>query len=210
MIWTGRAACAALLCVLALGCKGAPPPAPPTPAAPPPEPAPPPPPPKCESLEEKCVSTAETRVAIEGTPWTVAPPEGWTYARLPTGVASTSSASMLALEARGVADKKKPPPVEALASIVTTLGVTFPKRKGKLAWPRRPDKTMTVRSLTVRLYQLDGATREAKTGPLLVFTTTLPDGPLLVGAGFVPDDDASNADAAIMKSIESLAAGEGK
>ena len=196
---------AAAVATLAVGCRPhAPPPAvaeaPPAPAA-----EEPPPPPKCESLEERCVAKEGVRVSIEGAPWTMAAPAGWTYAKVASGLVAVSEGSALAVHARAVADKKKPPRAEALAAVVEHLRVTFAKRKGKLELPRRADKTIAVGPLKIALYQLDGATRESKSGPLLVFATTLPEGPLLVGGGFVPQDDATNADAAILAAIESLA-----
>jgi hypothetical protein len=188
---------------LVVGCKHPPPKPPPSPPPPVEEP-PPPPPPKCESLEEKCVSKEDTRVAIAGTSLTMAPPAGWTYAHGPGGVMVVSSASAIAVEAVAVTDPKKPPRAQTLASVVEKLSVKFPKRKGKLDLPKKADKTTAIGSMKVAFYQLDGAVRESKKGPLLVFSTTLPEGPLLMGAGFVPEDDTTNADAAILKAVESI------
>jgi hypothetical protein len=62
----------------------------------------------------------------------------------------------------------------------------------------------SVGPLKIALYQLNGAIRDGKRGPLLIFTTTLPEGALVVGAGFVPNDDSANSDVAILASINSL------
>lgn len=199
-----RGRLAALLVLFAFACQKPPPKPPPAPPPPPPE-APPPPPPKCESLDEKCVSTADTRVAIQETGWTIAPPAGWTYAHASDATMVVSEKSAIVIEAVPVPNPKKPPRAQALASVVEKLAVKFPKRKAKLDLPRRADKTTAIASLKVAFYQLDGAVRDAKKGPLLVFAANLPEGSLLVGAGFVPDDDKSNADAAILKAVESLA-----
>lgn len=196
---------AAAVATLAVGCR--PPARPPAVAAPPPTAAAEEPvsPPKCESLDERCVAKEGVRVSIEGAPWTMAAPPGWTYAKVASGLVAVSDGSALAVQARAVADKKKPPRAEALAAVVEQLRVTLTKRKGKLELPRNADKTIAVGPLKVALYQIDGATRDSKRGPLLVFATTLPEGPLLVGGGFVPQEDSTNADAAILAAIESLA-----
>lgn len=186
-------------------CNTTPPPKPPAPEPVAPPPPPPPPPPKCESLDEKCVSTAESRIPIDGTKLTLAPPPGWTFAHATGGTIASSNGSAFAVAVFAIENPKKPPPrALALAAIVDKLAVTFPKRKGKLDFPRRADKTSTVGPLKIAFYQLDGAVRETKKGPLLVFSTNAPEGGILVGAGFVPDDDSSNADAAILKAVESL------
>ena len=58
-------------------------------------------------------------------------------------------------------------------------------------------------------WQAEGAARGTKKGPLLIFADTGKEGDVLLGLGFVPDDDSSGADAAILASIESIAvAGE--
>ena len=199
-----RRLAAATLLALA-GCQPTPPPKPPPTPPPVVEPPPPPPPPKCESLEEKCVSTPESRIAIDGTKLTLAPPPGWTFAHATGGTIALSNTSAIAVAVFAIENPKKPPPrALALAAIVEKLAVTFPKRKGKLDFPKRADKTSTVGTLKVAFYQLDGAVRETKKGPLLVFTTSAPEGGFLVGAGFVPEDDDSNADAAILKAVESI------
>jgi hypothetical protein len=175
----------------------------PPPPAPAPEPAPNAPPPKCEALEEGCV-TKEIRGAIGNTTWTYAVPVGWTYARQPEGTIAVTPAAAIAFEVRDVPSKTKPPRDEALAAVVQRIGIELPKTKGKYTWPAKPDKTISVRGLAVALYQINGATRAAKHGAVLVFTTMLPDGRLVVGAGFVADDDDKNADADILKAVESI------
>ena len=70
---------------------------------------------------------------------------------------------------------------------------------------KKPDDTKTIGPLKLGLWQLDEAgVRGAKKGPLLVVAGPTSDSKGVVGVGFVPDDDKSSADMAIMKSIESL------
>jgi hypothetical protein len=200
-----RRALAIGLAALATTCKPAaaptPPPTPP-PAEPPKEA---PPPPKCDALEEGCVAKADERAGIAQTSWTIGIPAGWKFAHEAAGTIALAKGAAFATEARAITDKKKPPRDAALASAVQRIAVELPKPKGKPApWPTKPDKTLTVKSLSLALFQVEGAAREAKHGSLLLFATTLPEGQVLVGAGFVADDDADNADAAILKSIESL------
>ncbi len=81
-------------------------------------------------------------------------------------------------------------------------------RKKDVFW-RIPDQKQKVGSVDLTLYQVDGAKREGKRGPLLVFVGKLDAGQTLVGAGFVSYDDAENADRSILKAIDSIAPANG-
>ena len=139
-----------------------------------------------------------------GTAWTVELPNGWTYAEEPTVAVATASSAGVAITSQEVKDAKKEMQArdDAFKQLTSKLSVTMGKN---VAWPKKPQRTQTVGAFKVSLFQVDAAERGGKKGPLLLFTTKK-DGALLVGAGFVPDDDSTNADAAIMKCIDSLGA----
>lgn len=192
----------------ALGC-GRPPPPPPKAPLPPPAVAlveAPKKAPKCEAMDEECTATAGVPARIAATEWTFEPPPGWRYAQEQEATVALSESAALAVMIYEVAEPK----VDAArrdqisSSITLRLGVGLAKNK-KLVWPKKPDNIVAVGALKVSLYQFDGAHRDATTGPLLMFTAKLPSGQSLLGGGFVSDDDATNADKAILKAIGSLA-----
>jgi hypothetical protein len=84
---------------------------------------------------------------------------------------------------------------------VNLLGVSPPRHK--VAWAT-PAKKARVGSLEVSFWQADDVTKGLKKGPVLLFGIELPDKTWLLGAGFVPSDDKSDADKAILGSIESI------
>ncbi len=172
-----------------------PPPAAPTPPAEPP--------PKCDDLAQGCTVKPGTRAKV-GTAWTVELPGGWTYAQEESFAVAVAENAGLALTTSEVKDAKKEARArdDAFKQLTSKLAVTTRKN---VSWPKKPQKTATVGTLKVAMFQLDAAERGGKKGPLLLFMTKK-EGMLLVGAGFVPDDDATNADAAILKSIDSLGA----
>jgi hypothetical protein len=162
--------------------------------------------PKCEALREACVANEESRATIHPAEWTLKPPVGWTFAQEGDGAVALAPGAAFAISSYQAAAGKKEAAArdEAFARVRTKLSVKLASTK-KLPWAKKPDQVMTVGTISVALYQMDGATREAKKGPLLVFLAPLPDKRFLIGAGFVPDDDATDADHAILKTIESLA-----
>lgn len=193
---------AGLAVALVAGCKPPPPPAappPPTPEAPPP-----PPPPKCDALDEGCVATAETRSVIQASGWTLAPPPKWKYAHGTEATVARTETAALAVLFFETGDKKTESAKRnaAFETLTGQLGVTMPKKK--LVWPTKPAKVLSVEGQKLSLYQFNGATLETKPGDLLVFTTKLPGGQSLLGGGFVLESDTTDADKAILGSIESL------
>jgi hypothetical protein len=234
---TFRPALLLALAAFAVGCGSKPPP----PAEPAPEPPPapkaePPPPPKCETPSENCKAVAETRARIAGSSYVVTPVAGWTYAQLQNVTiaqinAENSPAMVIAAYDADAKDAKKELAQRdtAFADLSKEIGLTLPKNKvnwkqptckcagaGKACAGSGGDlcKAMKpVSDLKVSVWQLDGATRGGKKGPLLVLQAPLEAGKALLGVGFVTDDDATGADQAILKSIESIgpaAGGEGK
>ena len=165
---------------------------------------------KCEALDEACKALAGTKARVPHAPFTLEPAAGWTYAQLEAATIAQTSGTGPVLAAVGFdpSDAKKDVANReaALEVAAKEAGVTLPKKK--IAWKKPEDKN-DVHGLKVRLWQVEGATRAEKKGPLLVFDAVSADGKAaLVGVGFVPADDGSNADQAIMQSIESIEAAQ--
>jgi hypothetical protein len=196
----------AVVALLAVAACGHPPPPPvakpaPPPPPPPPEPAPPP---LCRSLSEKCVVQPGLRAKIRKTNWAMELPPGWTYAEDDRATIAFEGGAVLSVGSyeKWSSEDEATRRDRALNAVNHVAAVGLLR---KVTWPKRPAKTMKVGSLEVNLYQFNDAHHDEKKGPLLVFTAKLPEGPTLIGTGFVPDDDASNADQKILKAVESLA-----
>jgi hypothetical protein len=169
--------------------------------------------PKCEAMTEACVADKTTQAKIPEASFVVfTPPNGWTYAQESSAsVAQTSDEGpALAVAAFTVApdevkDGKKLDHRRdtLLSALGERLGLKMPK--AKVSW-KKADKTLTVGTYTVSLYQVEGAGRATKKGPLLVFSSPLNADVVLLGVGFVNDDDTTDADGAILAAIQSLAA----
>jgi hypothetical protein len=156
------------------------------------------------------VSRAETRARIGQAGWDFAPPEGWTYAQGADVTTATAQSATLGVVARDGATWRNERWVreQTLRLVAERLGLTLPRKRELIK--RKPDQKEKVGELAVDLYQLDGAAHEGKKGPLLVFSARIGPSKMLVGVGFVADDDKDNSDAAIMKSIESIASREAR
>jgi hypothetical protein len=155
------------------------------------------------------VSKAETRARIGSAAWEFAPPEGWTYAQGDDVTTASVASASLGVAARDGTSVKTERAVreEAVRKIADRLGVTLPRKRELLR--RKPDRKQKMGELEVELYQIDGGAREGKKGPVLVFAAKVGDGKVLLGVGFVSDDDKDNADSAILKAIGSIAARKG-
>jgi hypothetical protein len=194
-----------MLAVAAAGCPKPPPPPPPPQA----EPEPPPPPPKCESLGEKCEAKPDTKAKITSSSLVFTPAAGWFYAMQSSATIAQASETGPGIAMMGYEgdpkDHKKDAAARdaAMAELVKQLGLAPLKRK--VSW-KKPDDTKAVGTLKLGLWQLEEAgQRGTKKGPLLVVAGPTGDGNKgVIGIGFVPDDDKSQADVAIMKSIESI------
>jgi len=193
-----------MLALLAAGCPKPPPP------PPPPQPVEaPPPPPKCESLGEKCAAKASTKAKITSSDLVFTPATGWFYAQQSSATISQSSETGPGLALMGYEGDAKDHKKEfaardaAMAELIKQLGLTPLKRK--VNW-KKPDDTKTIGAMKLGLWQLEEAgQRGAKKGPLLLLAGPIGEGNKgVIGVGFVPEDDKSQADIAIMKSVESL------
>jgi hypothetical protein len=189
------------LCLLTVGLAGAcaAHPKPPAPVAKPP----PPPPKSCDTIEDACVATADTRSPIQQSGWWLAPPPSWTYAHDSDAMVARTDSARIAVMVRKTEKKKDSAKrAEALELVTRKLGLTPSKKT--LTWPTKPAKTVTVGAVKVALYQFDGFTLEQKPGALLVFTSKLSDAISLLGVGFVLESDTQDADKAILACVESL------
>jgi hypothetical protein len=188
--------------VLFAGCHHPPPPAPPPPPPPvvAPPPPPPPPPPKCEALSEGCVGQNGTVARVKRSGFGLAVPTGWTYAQTEDATIMTSNDAMLVVSTFDLVSSEANRE-GAFAALVNLLGVSPPKHK--VGWAT-PGKKTRVGGLDVSFWQADDVTKGLKKGPVLLFGTELPSKSWLLGAGFVPSDDKSDADKAILGAIESL------
>jgi hypothetical protein len=187
-----------------VGCQAANPLPPPAPPPPPPPVVDAPPPPKCEKVEEACVAGSETRARIGQVGWQFAPPASWVYAQGEELTIATGKNAVMGVTVHQTVDVKKERAEreEALRLLARQLGVTLPKKKSLIA--RKPDQKQKLGDVDVDLYQFEGAKLEDRTGPLLFFVVKASNEQVLVGVGFVPDDDGDNADQAIMTAIASL------
>lgn len=192
-----------LLAAVSAGCPKPPPP------PPPPAPVEPPPPPKCESIGEKCEAKSDTKAKVTSSDLAFTPATGWIYAHQSSATIAQASESGPAIAMMGYEsdpkDAKKDAATKdaAIAELVKQLGLNPLKRK--VSW-RKPDDTKTIGTMKLGLWQLEEAgVRGTKKGPLLVVAGPTGEGNKgIIGVGFVPEDDKSQADVAIMKSIESL------
>jgi hypothetical protein len=196
----------ALLAAVSAGCPKPPPP-------PPPPQVEAPPPPKCESLGEKCEAKSDTRARITNSSMIFAPAIGWVFAQQSSATIAQSSETGPAIAMMGyegdAKDLKKDSAARdaAFSELVKQLGLTphKPKAAWKVNW-KKPDEPKNIGALKLGLWQLEEpGMRGTKKGPLLVVAGPVGDGAKgVIGIGFVPEDDKSQADVAIMKSIESL------
>jgi len=188
--------------VLSAGCHHPPPPVPPPP--PPvvvvPPPPPPPPPPKCEAMSEGCTGQNGTVARVKRSGFSIGVPNGWAYAQTEDATVMASNDAMLVIATFDLVASEANRE-GAFAALVNLLGVSPPKHK--VTWAT-PAKKARVGGLEVSFWQADDVTKGLKKGPVLLFGAELPDKSWLLGAGFVPYDDKSDADKAILSSIESI------
>lgn len=147
---------------------------------------------------------AETRARIGQVGWQFAPPASWIYAQGEELTIATSKGGVMGVAVRQAVDVKKERAEreEALQLVAGKLGVTLPKKKNFIT--KKPDKKKKVGDVDIEFYQFEGAKLDGRTGPLLFFVAKMSTEQVLVGAGFVSDDDGEDADRAIMTAIESL------
>jgi hypothetical protein len=197
------------LCLaFALGCASETPKPPETPPAPveTAAPAPPPPPPKCEALDEKCEAKDGTRATIARAELFFTPPAGWIYAQLSGATVAESGDVTLAISGydTDAKDAKKDAANRdaAFDDLLKQLGIDNTGKK-KVPW-KKPDAQHPVGALKLDLWELKGWVRGSKKGPLVVVAGPADNGKGVLFVGFVPDDDKTSADEAILKAIDSI------
>lgn len=199
-------ALALALAALASGCKPKPPPPPPTPEVVPEVKAPP----KCETLQEKCAAAADSRAKIASSELVFTPPSSWIYAQFSSVTVAQVSETGPAVAFMGYegdakdAKKERAAREAALTELAKQLNLGAIKQKP--FWNKGEPKA--VGGLKLELWQIETGSRGSKKGPLLIVAGPTQGNKGVIGVGFVPDDDSSGADGAIMKSIESI--GKGK
>lgn len=168
-------------------------------------------PPKCESLDEGCKAKGKTFAKIAKTALTLSPPKGWLYAQTTDALIAETNGEGALIVAGGFEvepkDKKKQAKArdEALAVLLEQVMLSAPPKK-KVNWTKKGDDERDIAGMKLSLWQLDGGSRKEAKGPLLVFLADLGEGKELIGVGFVPSDDTSGADSAIIDAIESIKA----
>ncbi len=150
------------------------------------------------------MASAETRARIGQVGWQFAPPATWIYAQGETLTIATGKNAVMGVTVHPIVDVKKERAEreDALRLVTKQLGVTLPKKKTYIT--KKPDQKQKVGDVDVDFYQFEGAKLEGRTGPLLFFVAKASKERVLIGVGFVPDDDDDNADQAIMTAIQSL------
>jgi len=154
-------------------------------------------------LEDGCIAGPGSRAQLEGPGFTVELPPKWRYAQ-GSLIFAVADGSVLAVTAQpqeaNKADRVRRD--DALAVLIREMKIELPKKK--LVWPKKPDHIVDAGDYQVALYQFESVAREARKGTLLIFSINPPNDDGLLGGGFVPDDDDSNADRAIMRAIRSI------
>ena len=141
-------------------CCRRPPPPPPPPAPvqtrrppPPPPPPPPPAPAKCETLEEKCLAAADTRMSFGAQSASFAPPAGWTCAFEKAQAITVSPDGSAVISFTDAAGKKPPELWATLSRLLERLGVSGVEKKA-LEW-HRPEGKWQAGDLPVKVWQIE-------------------------------------------------------
>lgn len=150
------------------------------------------------------MAAAETRARIGQVGWQFAPPVSWIYAQGEEFTIATGKNAVIGFGVRQTVEVKKERAEReaALRLMASQIGVTLPKKKSFIA--KKPDQKQKVSDVDVDFYQFEGVKLDGRMGSLLFFVAKASTEQVLVGVGFVSDDDGDNADQAIMKAIESL------
>lgn len=183
---------------------------PPLPAPPAPAPAPPPPPPpKCEDLSERCSAGADTRLFVGDSGSWFTPPQGWHYARTPSGsiaVHPDGSAMMVLTPSPDPSDIA--PAIESMVSERGVKGLKADKLKRRL---KKPQVTLPAGEGSVDLWEVDKSQQgealslgDKGNGTLLVLIGKPAPEHTLIGVGFVTEALAETEAPKIMQSVQTL------
>jgi hypothetical protein len=169
--------------------------------------------PKCESLEEKCVAAAETRLIIGSSKVTVQVPEGWTYAKqetLSVAVPPEEDVALAFVESESDQPDKL---LEAITPLLDELKITGVKLQALKPRLKKAQATMEAGSAPVSIWEVDKASNggadpkmQDEPGKLGVFVTTI-DGTVVVGAAFMQKKADAARGAATGQAVQTLRSG---
>lgn len=171
-----------------------------------------PPPPKCEKLDEKCEAKGGKKATIPNSNLVFEPVTGWVYAQgekitIAQHGDEDACIGIAGYEATEAKDQKK---IDAarqaeLESVAKDLNITLGKAKVTWKSAEKYDKG----KIPMLRWQLEGVTRGAKKGDLLIIATAPSDGKALFGVAFVPGDDDKSGEK-VVESFDTIAPGEAK
>lgn len=163
----------------------------------------PPPPPKCESLDEKCKSAADTTAKVKPAGLMFTPPEKWTYAQTEThSIAQVSGEPDSAVLVIGSyapdKDAKKNDAARdaAFADLLKTIGASLPKTY-KVAW-KKPEAPLEANGLKMGTWVAPGSERAGlkdKKASLMIVHAPVDATHNLIAVGFVLDEDTKGQEA---------------
>ncbi|MFO0550716.1 MAG: hypothetical protein U0271_20140 [Polyangiaceae bacterium] len=170
-----------------------------------------PPPPKCEAFSENCSATASTQAKVAGANVIFVPPAGWLYAQQATETISKPKAGdgIIGMAAFEATDKELVKVRgENYDRLVGALEVTLPEKNKKKWTPNwdKPDQTRKSGDMEIKLWQLEKAKRNTKTGFVLVIIAADASGKKVLGLAFAPEGD-DKAVEAISQSLETIGPG---
>ncbi len=154
-----------------------------------------------------------TRAKVPATALFFTPPPTWLYAQedVVTLAQTPDGGPCLAMASFESTGDKKTNRAAALDLLKRSLSIEIAKPKGKgdelVDW-KKSEFDHEVGELTLSVWQFDeGVTRAGKEGPLILFSFDI-SGRTVLGVGYAPRGDTTEADAAIMSSLETLVAAE--
>lgn len=163
-------------------------------------------------MDEKCVSAADTRATVAGTPVTFAPPPGWSYAKEASATVAVAPSGLASL-AFGVAAGEEPAKlvaaIESLFSRLQVSGVvvsTLQKRLGKA------QDLQDAGGTPVKIWEVDKTRQKGdptlggKPGTLLISVAKFGDR-VVVGVGVVAQPEAEAEAGPILSAVTSLRGG---
>jgi hypothetical protein len=159
-------------------------------------------------MDEHCVAKDGARARIVDSGLKIEPPPGWEYAQQTDALVASQGGASLAVTTHDVGDahdlrKQLTIRLNAFDALLKAIGVKPPG--ARFFWMTQ-SQAKKVGDLKVTLWQLEGASKEKTKGPIIIFAAPLPNNKALLGVGYVPNDDKSGADQAILKAIDSLSA----
>lgn len=190
----------------------APPPPCPAPTTTTPPPPPPPPPPKCESLDERCVSDAETQLAIGDNAASFRPPIGWHYAKETEQSIAVSVDRKAWLTFTQVESETQQTLLNAVRQLVARLEVDKVRINFLRERLNKPQHKLDTSGVITRLWEVDKKSQFGaepvingdEGGTVLVAVVPLSADNVLVGTAFVTTPAGETYAPLVMQSVQSL------